>query len=81
MDGIDGGGAKARGSTAVASDPRGSSKEKASEDDLSSDQSEVDDEDVEFDSQDEDECEDLFSGIWSPALAKRRRARKASLAR
>ncbi|KAI9688789.1 MAG: hypothetical protein M1822_001146 [Bathelium mastoideum] len=28
---------------------------------------------VEFDSQDEDECEDLFAGIWSPALAKRRR--------
>jgi hypothetical protein len=28
---------------------------------------------VEFDSQDEDECEDLFMGIWSPGLAKRRR--------
>ncbi|PGH11225.1 hypothetical protein AJ80_07230 [Polytolypa hystricis UAMH7299] len=28
---------------------------------------------LEFDSQDEDECEDLFSGIWSPALAARRR--------
>ncbi|KAF2878043.1 yippee zinc-binding/DNA-binding /Mis18, centromere assembly-domain-containing protein [Massariosphaeria phaeospora] len=34
------------------------------------------DEDVEFDSQDEDECEDLFSGIWSPALARRRRKTK-----
>lgn len=32
-----------------------------------------DEEEVEFDSQDEDECEDLFSGIWSPALARRRR--------
>ena len=32
---------------------------------------------VEFDSQDEDECEDLFSGLWSPDLASRRRqARK-----
>ena len=32
---------------------------------------------VEFDSQDEDECEDLFSGSWSPGLASRRRqARK-----
>jgi hypothetical protein len=31
---------------------------------------------VEFDSQDEDECEDLFSGIWSPELAVRRRDRK-----
>lgn len=32
---------------------------------------------VEFDSQDEDECEDLFAGIWSPGLAIRRRDRKA----
>jgi len=32
--------------------------------------------DVEFDSQDEDECEDLFAGIWSPGLAARRRNRK-----
>lgn len=32
---------------------------------------------IEFDSQDEDECEDLFAGVWTPALAsKRRRARK-----
>ncbi|KAJ5672436.1 hypothetical protein N7507_001563 [Penicillium longicatenatum] len=30
----------------------------------------------EFDSQDEDECEDLFAGIWSPGLATRRRTRK-----
>jgi hypothetical protein len=34
-------------------------------------------EEVEFDSQDEDECEDLFSGIWSPQLAKRRRKNKS----
>ena len=33
--------------------------------------------DVEFDSQDEDECEDLFSGIWTPQLAARRRKRRA----
>lgn len=34
---------------------------------------------VEFDSQDEDECEDLFAGIWSPTLAtKRRRGRRFS---
>ncbi|KAE8348352.1 yippee putative zinc-binding protein [Aspergillus coremiiformis] len=31
---------------------------------------------VEFDSQDEDECEDLFAGVWSPGLAVRRRSRK-----
>ncbi|KAB8230554.1 yippee zinc-binding/DNA-binding /Mis18, centromere assembly-domain-containing protein [Aspergillus alliaceus] len=31
---------------------------------------------VEFDSQDEDECEDLFAGVWSPGLAIRRRSRK-----
>ncbi|EGE77665.2 hypothetical protein RJZ56_001547 [Blastomyces dermatitidis] len=29
--------------------------------------------DVEFDSQDEEECEDLFSGMWNPWLAARRR--------
>lgn len=33
--------------------------------------------DIEFDSQDEDECEDLFSGIWTPQLAARRRKRRA----
>ncbi|KAL4746777.1 hypothetical protein BDW72DRAFT_28826 [Aspergillus terricola var. indicus] len=32
---------------------------------------------VEFDSQDEDECEDLFSGVWNPELAVRRRSRVA----
>ena len=32
--------------------------------------------DVEFDSQDEDECEDLFAGVWSPALALKRKQRK-----
>jgi hypothetical protein len=31
------------------------------------------DEEVHFDSQDEDECEDLFSGVWSAGLARRRR--------
>lgn len=31
---------------------------------------------IEFDSEDEDECEDLFAGVWSQALAaKRRRGR------
>ena len=30
-------------------------------------------EDVEFDSEDEDECEDLFAGVWSPGLAMKRR--------
>lgn len=34
------------------------------------------DEEIEFDSQDEDECEDLFSGMWSPELARRRRRNK-----
>ncbi|KAG9193684.1 hypothetical protein G6011_03719 [Alternaria panax] len=34
------------------------------------------DEDIEFDSQDEDECEDLFSGIWTPQLASKRRKRR-----
>lgn len=30
-------------------------------------------EEVEFDSQDEDECEDLFTGVWNPSLAVKRR--------
>jgi hypothetical protein len=34
------------------------------------------DQDIEFDSQDEDECEDLFSGIWTPQLAAKRRKRR-----
>jgi hypothetical protein len=33
-------------------------------------------EDVEFDSQDEDECEDLFAGVWSTQLALTRRRGK-----
>ncbi|MCJ1255683.1 hypothetical protein MMC24_003500 [Lignoscripta atroalba] len=33
----------------------------------------VNDNGVEFDSQDEEECEDLFAGVWSPALAMKRR--------
>ncbi|KAF9701753.1 hypothetical protein EKO04_001156 [Ascochyta lentis] len=37
----------------------------------------VDSGEVEFDSQDEDECEDLFSGIWSPELARKRRGNRA----
>ncbi len=32
--------------------------------------------DVEFDSNDEDECEDLFAGVWSPVLAAKRKQRK-----
>ncbi|KAF4210757.1 hypothetical protein CNMCM5878_003861 [Aspergillus fumigatiaffinis] len=31
---------------------------------------------IKFDSQDEDECEDIFAGIWSPSLAMRRKSRK-----
>ncbi|PSK46382.1 hypothetical protein B9Z65_5350 [Elsinoe australis] len=34
------------------------------------------DEEIEFDSQDEDECEDLFLGVWTPQLAARRRRAK-----
>ena len=32
---------------------------------------------VDFDSQDEDECEDLFAGVWSPSLALKRRQGKS----
>lgn len=31
---------------------------------------------IQFDSQDEEECDDLFAGVWSPALATRRRSRR-----
>lgn len=40
------------------------------------DQRDQDDPIIEFDSQDEDECEDLFAGVWSPALALKRRQAK-----
>jgi hypothetical protein len=33
---------------------------------------------IEFDSQDEDECEDLFAGVWSPQLAVKRRQRRSN---
>lgn len=36
----------------------------------------VEEEEMEFDSQDEDECEDLFMGVWTPQLAARRRRAK-----
>jgi len=35
------------------------------------------DEGIEFDSQDEEECEDLFMGIWTPSLARKRRRARA----
>jgi hypothetical protein len=31
---------------------------------------------VVFDSEDEDECEDLFAGVWDPEVVARRRARR-----
>ncbi|CAF9909572.1 MAG: hypothetical protein GOMPHAMPRED_006807 [Gomphillus americanus] len=37
-------------------------------------------EEVEFDSQDEDECEDLFMGVWTPEAAMRRRIAKGQFA-
>lgn len=39
----------------------------------------VEDDEVLFDSQDEDECEDLFAGVWSPQVARRRRLRRFGL--
>ncbi|KAI0164477.1 yippee-domain-containing protein [Hypoxylon sp. FL1284] len=37
-----------------------------------------DDEPVIFDSDDEDECEDLFSGTWDPEIVAKRRGRKVN---
>lgn len=54
--------------------PLGPEKRKDSGVDMGFDTAEEDP--VEFDSQDEDECEDLFMGIWSPSLAKKRRRNK-----
>lgn len=37
----------------------------------------AEEDEVEFDSQDDEECEDLFSGIWTPQLATRRKKNRA----
>ena len=39
--------------------------------------SQIGNDEIEFDSEDDDECEDLFAGVWSPALARRRRRLRA----
>ncbi|QDS71609.1 hypothetical protein FKW77_006681 [Venturia effusa] len=52
----------------------GSEKRKDSGVDMGFDMAQEDP--IEFDSQNEDECEDLFMGIWSPSLAKKRRRNK-----
>ena len=39
----------------------------------------IDDEEIMFDSQDEDECEELFAGVWNPQVARRRRLRRFCL--
>lgn len=37
----------------------------------------VDDkEEIGFDSEDEDECDDLFAGVWDPEIVKKRRERR-----
>lgn len=35
-----------------------------------------DKEEIEFDSEDEDECDDLFAGVWDPEVVKKRRERR-----
>ncbi|KAH7559002.1 yippee zinc-binding/DNA-binding /Mis18, centromere assembly-domain-containing protein [Bipolaris maydis] len=56
---------------------KGSEWDQAPEEDDNAMVTEAKETDIEFDSQDEDECEDLFSGIWTPQLAARRRKRRA----
>ncbi|KAF3357836.1 hypothetical protein VdG1_05501 [Verticillium dahliae VDG1] len=41
----------------------------------------VNPDDVVFDSDDEDECEDIFAGTWDPVAVAERRGRKASAAK
>lgn len=53
-----------------------SGNEWEAEDEEYSTANDVGEDDVQFDSQDEDECEDLFSGIWTPELARKRRKNK-----
>lgn len=36
----------------------------------------AEEEEVVFDSEDEDECEDLFAGVWDAEVAKKRRGKK-----
>jgi len=52
---------------------RGDEEEEEEEEDIIGVKGEGEEEEIQFDSQDEDECEDLFAGIWSPTLARRRR--------
>lgn len=53
----------------------------SSTDDSSSDRDlKDDDSDISFDSQDEDECEDLFAGTWNAAVVRRRRRARAAAA-
>lgn len=40
---------------------------------------EENEEEVVFDSEDEDECEDLFTGVWDAEVVKKRRARRVGL--
>ncbi|ETS74621.1 hypothetical protein PFICI_13105 [Pestalotiopsis fici W106-1] len=40
--------------------------------------SDVDNEPIVFDSEDEDECEDIFSGTWDPEVAAKRRSKKVN---
>lgn len=40
-------------------------------------QAKVDGEVVEFDSEDEEECEELFMGVWSPEVVAKRRKKKS----
>jgi hypothetical protein len=67
-------------------DDAGDDEEPSNDEDSYSDSSDPDDNAIEddddeelmFDSQDEDECADLFAGVWSPALARQRRSSRRS---
>lgn len=50
--------------------------ESLQEDELAAHADQDDDGVVMFDDEDSDECDDLFAGIWDPAIVAKRRARR-----
>ncbi|KAG7148416.1 Protein yippee-like [Verticillium longisporum] len=63
-----------------ASRPRGDNNDDDDDDDDGQKKG-VNPDDVVFDSDDEDECEDIFAGTWDPVAVAERRGRKASAAK
>ncbi|KAL2173671.1 yippee zinc-binding/DNA-binding /Mis18, centromere assembly-domain-containing protein [Thermothelomyces heterothallicus CBS 202.75] len=61
--------------------PAGGYQEDVGNDPWSLERRDGDDEAIVFDSEDEDECEDMFLGVWDPKVVARRRKSKSGNAR